>query len=342
MATIYEKSVGELLKDFIFNWFKNNDVFVKNDAIEWFYKNYPDINYKTVEAHLEKFSINYQSRIHRNVNPDGRDDILVKDKHTYRKYNKLTDPEPIYNIEEKRKIKSNNNVIIDNSPHIENKITEAYEILYSHRNEMDRFMNFYVFKRMNIDKDTFLENENDFLKFVEFCLKTIQRPNNNYFSDGLEYFKNNYLSIKLLISQKNIEELKSCVYKCPGVGQKIGSMLLEFIYLYSNKKDNEIANTLYVPLDTHVLRLLNECFHLNNIPQTSNQINNIENIKFINFQNSLKKYTSGKPIIYFDYLWFIGKMFCNKINEENEMSKGYKLCNYCWLNKCCGNENKWI
>jgi hypothetical protein len=69
---------------------------------------------------------------------------------------------------------------------------------------------------------------------------------------------------------------------------------------------------------------------------------NKSNNKFINFQNKLKEYSNGKPIIYFDYLWFIGKMFCNKIDENNEKSRGYKLCKYCWIKDCCENNNKWL
>ena len=150
----------------------------------------------------------------------------------------------------------------------------------------------------------------------------------------------NYPSIKKMIKEKNIKSLKGCIYTTPGIGQKIGSMMLEFIYLYSGKKDTEIAKTLYVPLDTHVMRLFDECFHLDNIPNSSQL--NIDNNRFKDFQKSLEQYTNGKPTVYFDYLWFIGKIFCNKINEENEMSRGYKLCNYCWLKDCCGNKKKWL
>jgi endonuclease III len=205
---------------------------------------------------------------------------------------------------------------------------------------MEHFMDFYVFKKMNINKCTFIENKNDFLQFIEFCLNTAQKTKEQNIKDGLDHFRRNYSTIKKMIEDKNIQRLKCCIYSSPGVGQKIGSMMLEFIYLYSNKKDKDIAKTLFVPLDTHVLRLFDECFHLENIPKNFQL--KMENNQFIEFQKSLEKYTNGKPIIYFDYLWFIGKMFCNKINENNEMSRGYKLCNYCWLKECCENNNKWI
>jgi endonuclease III len=223
---------------------------------------------------------------------------------------------------------------------MEKDIIEIFEILYSHRIEMEQFMNFYVFRKMNINKNTFLENENNFLLFVEFCLNTAQRPKEKNITNGLNHFKLNYFAIKQMIDEKDIKRLKGYIYSSPGMGQKIGSMMLEFIYIYSNKRDEDIAKTLYVPLDTHVLRIFDECLHLKNIPNNSQL--KIDNKKFKEFQKTLEQYTNGKPIVYFDYLWFIGKMFCNKINESKKMSRGYKLCNYCWLKDCCKNNNKWI
>jgi len=220
-------------------------------------------------------------------------------------------------------------------------LIKAFEILYSHRDEMEQFMDFYVFKRKGINKETFLDNENDFLSFVDFCLHTVPKPNEEKIKEGKDCLRGRYSVIKELINNKKIIELKYCIYSSPGVGQKIGSMMLEFIYLYSNKRDTDIAKTLFVPLDTHVLRLFDECFHLENIPSNEHQ-RKIDSNKFIEFQESLKQYTNGKPIIYFDYLWFIGKTFCPKINEDNEMSRGYKLCNYCWLKDYCENDDKWL
>jgi len=217
-------------------------------------------------------------------------------------------------------------------------LAKAFEILYSHRVEVESFMNYYVFKKMNINKETFLYNENDFLLFIDFCLNTAQKTQEKNIKDGLNHFKVKYKDILRMIENKDIEKLKWFVYNSQGVGQKIGSMMLEFIYLYSDKKDENIARKLFVPLDTHVIRIFEESFNIKNIP--ANFQLKIENKNFIDFQKSLEKYTGGKPIIYFDYLWFIGKMFCSKITDNK--SKGYKLCNYCWIKECCENKSKWI
>ena len=349
MKKIYEKSISELFTVFVDSWKENNGIFKKDDVIKWFDKNYKRIKTNAISVHLVKLSVNDRNRIHYNVHSDGRDDLIFKldkdqnhlNKHAYRKYDKIKDPLPIYKpIIRKPDLpiigKPNNDVI---DPSIETNISAAFEILYSHREEIEQFMNFYIFKRMKISKDNFIENTEDFLLFIEFCLNTAQRPQTKNIKAGLDYFKKRYLEIRNSIIDKNISNLKSIIYESPGIGQKIGSMILEFIYLYSNKRDNEIAKNLFVPLDTHVLRLFKDSFHLKNIPKN---ISDIHNNGFIGFQKSLEKYTNGKPIIYFDYLWFIGKMFCNKINEENRMNRGYKLCKYCWICKYCQNDDKWI
>ena len=220
-------------------------------------------------------------------------------------------------------------------------LKKAYDILFNHKNEMENFMNHYVFKKMHRDKETFLHKKEDFLLFIKFCLNTAQMVKKDNVKNGLEYFDKNYKNIIELLEKNDIESLKHKVYNSPGMGQKIGSMLLEFIFMYSDKKNDELAKKLYLPLDTHVIRLLKESFNIKNIPEKEYELKIYSN-KFINFQNTLKNYTNNRPIIYFDYLWFIGKMFCNKVIENDERSRGYKLCNYCWIKDCCENKNKWL
>lgn len=105
MVTKYDKSVNELLKDFVNTWTKNNGIFEKKDAVDWFNKNYPKIKNNTVTAHLAKFSTNDRNRVHYHAHSDGRDDILFRiNEHTYRKYIKTDDPDPIYRMEQTEKI----------------------------------------------------------------------------------------------------------------------------------------------------------------------------------------------------------------------------------------------
>ena len=97
MAQIYEKSVVELLKDFVNSYSENNGIFTKKDAVNWFGKNYPKIEETTVTAHLVLFSTNDKNRIHYSRHSNGKCDVLFRiNEHTYRKYDINADPTPIY------------------------------------------------------------------------------------------------------------------------------------------------------------------------------------------------------------------------------------------------------
>lgn len=97
MAQKYDKPVTELLKDFVNSWSENDGVFTKKDAINWFKRNYENIEETTVTAHLILFSTNDKNRIHYSRHSNGKSDVLFKiNEHTYRKYNSINDPTPIY------------------------------------------------------------------------------------------------------------------------------------------------------------------------------------------------------------------------------------------------------
>jgi hypothetical protein len=97
MAQIYEKSVVELLKDFVNTRSENEGIFTKKDAVNWFKNNYSKIEESTVTAHLILFSTNDKNRIHYSRHSNGKADILFKiNEHTYRKYDPAKDPSPIY------------------------------------------------------------------------------------------------------------------------------------------------------------------------------------------------------------------------------------------------------
>lgn len=125
MAQIYDKPVTELLKDFVNNWAENNGIFIKRDAVNWFKKNYPKIEETTVTAHLVRFSINDKNRIHYSGHSDGKSDVLFRiNQHTYRKYDSINDPTPIYKGMVKKEIKSIDDETVDDP---EYSSTFAYE-----------------------------------------------------------------------------------------------------------------------------------------------------------------------------------------------------------------------
>ena len=218
-----------------------------------------------------------------------------------------------------------------------NKLNDAFEILFSKKEEMETFFDYYLFKKLKINKNEFICDKEQFMKFINFSLYTRRTPKNEDIEKGMNYFDSNYNEILQLIKGTNIDKLRQKIYNAQGVGQKIGSLILEIIYLYSNFRNDEIAKQLYVPIDIHVERIFVECFNAKYVPKIYPSNN------FIKFQNILNNYTNGKARIYFDYFWFIGKMFCAKTTSENEkVNKGYKLCNYCWIKECCQNNGKWL
>src|SRR3990172_219429 len=71
-------------------------VFSKQQAIDWFAKNYPKIKTGTVTAHLIRLSVNAPSRTHYSAKP-GEDDVFFQiDGSHFRLYQAAQDPSPIY------------------------------------------------------------------------------------------------------------------------------------------------------------------------------------------------------------------------------------------------------
>jgi endonuclease len=71
-------------------------VFSRQQAIDWFAKNYPKIKTGTVTAHLIRLSTNAPSRVHTSAKP-GEDDVFFQiDGSHFRLYQPTQDPAPIY------------------------------------------------------------------------------------------------------------------------------------------------------------------------------------------------------------------------------------------------------
>jgi endonuclease III len=218
---------------------------------------------------------------------------------------------------------------------VKNNLGKVHDVLFSKRFEMKNFMKYYVFEKMAIHMDSFLEDKEQFLLYIDFCLNTRNKVVNKDLGEGKKYFNENYERIIKYINDKNIEELKQIIYSSPGVGQKIGSMLLEFIYLYTKQYDEDIVKALFLPIDTHIKRIFHDSFNV----ETPNIGSPYQDRRYLQFQYALDQYSNNRGRVYFDYLWFVGKMFCTKVT--NEKSKGYKICNYCWIKEYCEN-NKWL
>ena len=106
---LYEKSVKLLFRDMVKDLSVQKGEVIERDKINtWFKEKYPLIKPGTISAHLLKLSINAQSRIHYNVDPNGKDDLLFQiDSKKFRLYDQSSDPDPIYfGPKEDEKVKS--------------------------------------------------------------------------------------------------------------------------------------------------------------------------------------------------------------------------------------------
>ncbi|RVU33498.1 DUF91 domain-containing protein [Rheinheimera riviphila] len=93
---IYDYPVRVLIRNMIFELTPKPSLqFSKNDARDWFAKNYPKIKEGTIDAHLVRFSTNAPSRLHHTVR-DEEDLLFQIDGSHFRLYDPATDPAPIH------------------------------------------------------------------------------------------------------------------------------------------------------------------------------------------------------------------------------------------------------
>lgn len=218
-----------------------------------------------------------------------------------------------------------------------NKSLQTASKILSKKNKfMHKYMNYYLFKKINVESSKSFSNIKNYKAIIEFCLKTRRFPND--ISVALKYFGKNYNEFVRLIKNKDVARLRELVIKPVGVGQKIGSFILE-VFIHYGLKDHELSKKLFVPIDSHVARVLRDAFHVD----ISKSNLKYDSKRFLEIQNLLKENAAGQNVIYFDYLWLVGKVFHQKIDsKENSFSRGHLLCNICWIKSVCKYEGKWI
>ena len=103
---LYEKSVKLLFRDMVSDLsLQKGDILERDRINSWFKQKYPLIKPGTISAHLLKLSINAPSRIHYNVDQNGKDDLLYQiDSKKFRLYNPSSDPDPIYSRQKEDEI----------------------------------------------------------------------------------------------------------------------------------------------------------------------------------------------------------------------------------------------
>jgi hypothetical protein len=98
MATaLNEKPVRLLMRDMASALgLKPGDVFSREQAIQWFNANYPNVKEGTITAHLIRLSTNVRTRLSYSAKADGSDDVFYKiDTSHFRLYEPGRDPTPI-------------------------------------------------------------------------------------------------------------------------------------------------------------------------------------------------------------------------------------------------------
>lgn len=100
MATLNEKPVRLLMHDMASSMgLQPGQSFSREQAVQWFAKNYPNVKQATVAAHLIRLSTNAPVRLHYGPKADGTDDKFFKiDSSHFRLYEPGRDSTPLSNL----------------------------------------------------------------------------------------------------------------------------------------------------------------------------------------------------------------------------------------------------
>jgi len=217
-------------------------------------------------------------------------------------------------------------------------IINTWKVLKTKEPFMDSFMDNYLCKQINVSRTKLLSNKKNYERVIDFCLRTRRNPNGTELRKAKKHFSANFNEFKILLKKGEFKKLQKLVNQAPGVGQKIGALILEVFILYGGN-NSKLIKELYVPLDAHTIRMFDEALNMKNVPKKYPELKT----KLSQFQNELSSHLppDGERI-YFDYLWFIGKVFCQKITKnKNVYSRGYRLCSMCWIYDYCQINSKW-
>ena len=180
---LYEKSVKLLFRDMANDLsLQKGDILERDRINSWFKQKYPLIKPGTISAHILKLSINAPSRIHYNVDQNGRDDLLYQiDSKKFRLYDPSSDPDPIYSKPKEHEITKGE---LKNSNE-ENGNEFAYE----------KDLQNFLAKNLSLI-------EPGLILYMEEDITGIEFPVGNRFIDILATDKNNnYVVIELKVSR---------------------------------------------------------------------------------------------------------------------------------------------
>ena len=178
---LYEKSVKFLFRDMVKDLsVQKEDILGRDKINSWFKQKYPLIKPGTISAHLFKLSANAPSRIHYNVDQNGKDDLLYQiDSKKFRLYDPTSDPDPIYSKSQEEAVSKTE---IDNS-------SEENEFAY------EKDLQNFLAKNLSLI-------EAGLTLYMEEEISGIEFPVGNRFIDILAIDKNNnYVVVELKVSR---------------------------------------------------------------------------------------------------------------------------------------------
>lgn len=249
------------------------------------------------------------------------------------------------------------------------RLKSVVHLLSQKKIEIDSYMEAYIFRPNGIDIRSCLLNKNliDVKKLMDFSFTTRQGGQQKSAIENYEKEKKRVLyklglTLRILIN-KNMEPKKryeialALINDIKAVGQKIASMFLKFLVYYSKNFEGkaELERVLFIPFDSHVLRLLfgkvngKETNRLNLYDESVNQATlkyernegtgvSLKDNKLVKLQRNIRedfdKLRIEEPPIILDYLWYVGSMYCSKKFGDigckicflkNECEEGYKI-----------------
>lgn len=182
-------------------------IFTKDDALDWFKKNYPKIKTGTISAHLIRFSINAQSRLH--YSPRTDEDLLYQvNGGKFRLFEIGSDGTPIH-------AKSDISRISDSTFSVQEEMDEGYSNTFAYENDLKNFLA----KNLTIIEPKLKLYKDEGITGIEF-------PVDGRFIDILALDEeNNFVVIELKVSK--------------GHEKVIGQILRHMAWISKNQADKD-------------------------------------------------------------------------------------------------------
>jgi hypothetical protein len=227
------------------------------------------------------------------------------------------------------------------------RLKNVIRLLNWKKPEIDAFFNAYIFRPYGVDIENCLLNEDvgGAKKLLDFSFTTRQGGQTrsaiqNYERKKEEIVKKLKGALAGLKSDnyeptKRYEISLALINSVEDVGQKIASMFLKFTVYYSRDFPGKKAmeRELFIPFDSHVLRLLFTEFNgerTNRLDLYDESVNQaalhfeietlqplvLKNTKLLRLQRNIREDFDElgikEPPIMLDYLWYVGNMYCSR------------------------------